>query len=79
MMDKIHEKGTYFDLEFGIGDISALRTNLVIRISWFSEGSPHLCDFFQSLPKEIKMNTFPGKSNETNKRMVFSYKQDWRR
>lgn len=65
-------KGTYFDLEFGIGDIGALRTNLVIRICWFCDGSPH---FFQ-FPQKIKMKTFPGKSNgkrETDKEKRFFF------
>jgi len=64
---KVSGKGTNFDLEFGIGDISALRTNQVIRICWFCGGSPHFYRTFSISLKKIKITTFPGKSNEKSK------------
>lgn len=73
-------KEGYFDLEFGIGDISTFGANLVIRICWFCWGSPHFWKFFFSIPtKYKKMGKTERQTNKIGeeKKKTGTLSKDW--
>lgn len=73
-------KEGYFDLEFGIGDISTFGANLVIRICWFCWGSPHFWKFFfqsqQNIRKWEKQRDKQIKLEKRRKKLAPSQKID---